>query len=538
MTLTEKCPECSRVAKATNETVEQNVRLIFLDCGHVVKESFASNSPFETITFDGDESCQHEWDKTICVKCNAKKLYPFQIEGARALERANGKLGIFDEMGLGKTIQVLAYLKFHPELRPVLWVTKAGTMFQHAREIVRVLGKKDVPFILDNGKITSLFPKINVVASYDIFRRLSSLDMFEQFKCIVLDECQAIKNPDSTRTQLIRKIAKNIPSIIPLSGTPWKNRGSEFFVILNLLDSKMFYSFENFKHRYVDYYWDGNRYKEGGIRDPKGFKKQVSHIVIRRERQEVLPELPVINRTRLLCKVEEHAQIVYRQEEEKLARIYNDAVISGEEDSFETNASIMQSLIIMRQVTGIAKCDATINYATEFLEETDRKLVIFVHHIKCGEIIYNKLSKWCEENNYPKVLVLRASMDAQERAQVAEKFNGPDHRVLIASTLASGEGMNLQSCSDCVMHERQWNPANEEQAEGRFIRIGQTATSVNAVYVHAENTIDIDLDSIVTKKRIAFHNAMNNGEIPRWNENDIVKELVKGIADRYNKSKK
>ena len=71
-------------------------------------------------------------------------------------------------------------------------------------------------------------------------------------KTIVLDECQQIKNPDSSRTQQVRRIAKNT-QVIPLSGTPWKNRGSEFFSVLNMLDPKKFYSFQGYKDRWVDY---------------------------------------------------------------------------------------------------------------------------------------------------------------------------------------------------------------------------------------------------------------------------------------------
>ena len=63
------------------------------------------------------------------------------------------------------------------------------------------------------------------------------------------------------------------------------------------------------------------------------------------------------------------------------------------------------------------------------------------------------------------------------------------------SQLASGEGLNLQTCCDCVMHERQWNPGKEEQCEGRFIRIGSTATSVSAVYTHMEGLTAIDADA-------------------------------------------
>ena len=58
-----------------------------------------------------------------------------------------------------------------------------------------------------------------------------------------------------------------------------------------------------------------------------------------------------------------------------------------------------------------------------------------------------------------------------------DKFNKLHHvALLVASQLAAGEGLNLQTCCDCVMHERQWNPGKEEQCEGRFIRIGQNAT--------------------------------------------------------------
>jgi len=81
-------------------------------------------------------------------------------------------------------------------------------------------------------------------------------------------------------------------------------------------------------------------------------------------------------------------------------------------------------------------------------------------------------------------------MDMMERERQVEEFKGGS-RIMIASTLASSEGLNLQFCSDYGMMERQWNPANEEQAEARFIRIGQKATIVNGTYFIATGTITI-----------------------------------------------
>jgi hypothetical protein len=529
--LQDKCPTCGKVAKATKisevDTDNGRKKITMLECLHIIIENADSVSPFHTITFDGNEKCSHEWNKTVCIKCNAKRLFPYQVEGARSIERNNGRFAIFDEMGLGKTIQALAYLK-HNKKR-FLWVTKSGTVFQHAKEILRVLGPLSFPQVLRTGKDKPI-PGLNAICSYDLFRRLD-LQLFEGFECIVLDECQAIKNPDSTRTQCVRKIAKNIPSIIPLSGTPWKNRGSEFFVTLNLLDPKLFYSFEDFKRRHVATYESSNGdVKEGGIRNPQKFKEMISHIAIRRERTEVMPELPVITRNRILCEVPDFARKTYKEEEDKLMDLVKDSLIDGTEGTFANQAKIMQSLMVMKQIVGIAKVPATVEFVKEFLEETDRKLVVFVHHIKCGELLKTQLTEYCNENNLQAPLVLSASMNSLERGQTADKFNGPNHRLMIASTLAAGEGINLQTCSDCVIHERQWNPANEEQAEGRFIRIGQKAEVVTATYFHGDDTIDSILDEIVERKRMAFHEAMNKGQVPMWNESDIISDLVKQIA--------
>ena len=102
-------------------------------------------------------------------------------------------------------------------------------------------------------------------------------------KCVVLDECQQIKNVDSSRTQQVRKVVKD-KKVIPLSGTPWNNRGSELFPVLNMMDPIKFHSEEGFKRTWVDTYWHGNVLKEGGIRNIKRFREHTKDLCIRRER--------------------------------------------------------------------------------------------------------------------------------------------------------------------------------------------------------------------------------------------------------------
>jgi len=534
--------ECGKVLKQFGIAKEfisggKRYKKIAYECGHIRVILADSQTLFENfITFEHrNNNCKHEWNKNKCTICDASRPFPFQIEGMRALERANGRLALFDEMGLGKTIQSLGYIAYHEDALPVLYVVKSGIKFQWLQQIVTWLGPNYFGQVLSSSKENFLPGLKTYIVSYDIWRRMDQ-EKIEHLintikpKTLILDECQQIKNPDSSRTQMIRALAKKIPNIIPLSGTPWKNRGSEFFVVLNMLDPKRFWSYEAFKRQWVDTYWDGNKQKEGGIANPKKFKEYIKDLAIRRERNEVMPELPSISRNKLIAEVPENIRTAYNVAKQKLIDDYNVAVIGGEENTFGAQSKVMQNLILMRQIVGMAKIPATVDFIQEFLEDTERKLVVFVHHKECGIQIYNQMVQWCAENSYPQPLKLTAEMSSQERFECAELFNSPSRRLLIASTLASGEGLNLQTCSDCIMHERQWNPANEEQAEGRFIRIGQMANAVTATYIHGNETIDTQLDKIVERKRVSFANTMNEkGYVGNWSQDNIIKELVESI---------
>jgi hypothetical protein len=535
-----KCPTCSMFAyrPGSYTTKEEDIQLTLLTCGHVIKKIIPRATPYEQFVSQGigDLSCRHEFknpDKpTQCTSCGALKLYNFQVEGARALEigaALNKGFGIFDDMGLGKTIQPLAYLHYHPEKLPFAWFGKSGLKYQYLKEILNWHGMKHgFPQVITSSRDALLPGMSGYIISYDLLRRFD-MSKFEKagVKTLILDECQAIKNPDATRTAEVRAFAKKVETVIPTSGTPWKNRGNEYFVVLNILDSKKFYSYEDFKRRWVATYYENGKPKMGGIRNPEAFKEFIKHIAIRREREIVMPELPRINRTKFYCSVPEHARNAYQQAVKRLVDIAKDAAIDGTEGSFKNNAAIMQSLIAMRQIVGMAKVPATLEYCEQFLEESDRKLVVFVHHKSCAAMIYeglttlfNKAKQDDPDFIAPDLLQLSADLSPEDRMRMQDKFNSSKRAFMVASTLASGEGLNLQTCSDCVMHERQWNPANEEQAEGRFIRIGQMSDKVNAVYVEAEDTVDSHLDGIVSRKRIEFHKVIsanpNAGHIT-WN---------------------
>jgi SNF2 family DNA or RNA helicase len=244
-----------------------------------------------------------------------------------------------------------------------------------------------------------------------------------------------------------------------------------------------------------------------------------------------MSELPLVNRTKLNVIMDATQEATYDEAVEEFVRWYE-----AEQENLGGMA-IIAAMSKMRHLVALAKIPTTLEYVDEFVEDTERKLVVFAHHKDVQAILYEEIKQ--KYGNEIPVFQIISDMNGAERFETQEKFNASPRALMVASQLASGEGLNLQTCADCIMHERQWNPGKEEQCEGRFIRIGQTATSVSAVYAHMEGltVIDSQLDGIVEGKRIRFHNGMNKGEMQQWNEESLMKELAVSIVNAHNAKK-
>lgn len=582
--LQEKCSTCGKVAIYKSDKLIPNksetkpdMLFIQLECGHSLFKLVPKGTPFHNFQAFGDPTCKHEWspvEVNTCVLCGRKRPYPFQLEGMKACERAlamGSGFAILDEMGLGKTIQALGYLKYHTEDWPMLFVVKAGLKFQFFSAIMNWMNEENstdyknmiVPQIINSSK-DIIIPGLKAyIISYDMMvmktKKLKSgkvvtsgFDVSKiinsDIKTIILDECQMIKNVGSGRTKSVRQICKG-RKVITLSGTPWKNRGNELYSMFNMIAPLKFAYHQRFIDEWVDSYWEKGFKKLAGIKNPERFREYIKDIAIRRERKDVMPDLPAITRTKLLVKMSHDEETAYDDAVEQFVNWYQGAV----EDATANGINILGKIARLRHVVGIAKIDSTMNYLEEFVEDTDRKIVVFAHHQDVQESLYRQCQERFEKQTVKsddddeeddtdkreKIPVLRLSseMSGEERYEVQNKFNELPRAILIASTLASGEGLNLQTCADCVMHERQFNPANEEQAEGRFIRIGQKSDTVNAVYAQLVASMDEWLDGLVEKKRLWFHKGMNTGEAPSWNQDSILKELADVIVIQHRRKK-
>jgi SWI/SNF-related matrix-associated actin-dependent regulator 1 of chromatin subfamily A len=513
-----KCPTCQGPAIAVSERSIAGMRSVMYKCGHVCIVKQLARSDFANyISQDG------------------KKPYQFQIDGALFGVDSNARCLIADEMGLGKTVQANMILWSHPkELLKALVLGKAGLATQWCQEFTRWNGETWYMQHIEHENDALMPGAKGYYVSFDSLWRFKDISAFMQrikAKTIVLDEVQHLKNSGAKRTNGVREACRCVNNILALSGTPIANHAGEYFNILNILHPERFRTKSEFDQIWVDTYWNGHSMKYGGLKNFERFKQHTSDFIIRRTRAEVLPDLPTISREFRFSELGNKVEAAYKELFKQFTEYF-----SGTDDTGSVRESnILAYLSKMRHLTGIAKIVPCVSFLEDFISSTDRKIVVFTHH----KDVSNKLLELLSELQLADTAtwggpILRLPEDPNLRQDTINEFRTGSSRIMLASTLASSEGINLQFCADAVMLERQWTPIKEEQAEARFPRPGQTASAITVTYMVAVGTVDEFLSKLVERKRAACSNTLDGTEMT-WQESSIIRELAEVLAQNGGK---
>lgn len=507
------CDQCGKIAVEKSRISFGSSKLITLECGHVVAEEVMSSAGAAHIL-------------------NGCTLWQYQVAGVQFLERANGRALIADEQGLGKTIMALALMKLHRnDLMPAVVVCPTSVTEQWHHEIRSKCGVQGfLCQVINSGKVMAA-PGFDVyVTTYDLIKDEKCFSMVkDNIKLVIIDECQRIKNHLSGRAKAIQKLCKNVEHIVPLSGTPIKNHAGEYFTVLNLIAPRLFPHYATFIEKECDSYNNGWGYKVGGLRNPEAFHDKTKDFIIRRTKNEVLKDLPSLTRKFFHCELDRKVNKAYAAALAELEELYY-----SEDDAFTRQSNMLAIMTKMRQVTAVGKVDQCVDFVTEFLLSNDRKITVFAHHEVATSLLLQRLNQWLADGGYLPVLHLHSGLSAEKRQELLVKFKEQNYRVMIASTLAAGEGLNIQFCADAIMFERQWNPANEEQAEGRFHRFGQQYP-VSITYMIASETIDEYFTELVESKRATVMSVLDNKEI-QWDQSSLMTELANILVTKGKKA--
>ena len=136
-------------------------------------------------------------------------------------------------------------------------------------------------------------------------------------------------------------------------------------------------------------------------------------------------------------------------------------------------------------------------------------------------------------------LRLDGQTDIQTRQQLIDQFtNDTSIPVFLLSTRAGGMGINLTAADTCILHDLDFNPFNDIQAEDRVHRIGQHKL-VTVIKMVTEDTVDADIYKMQERKaemNAAILETKTSGAKQKKEETKEMNSMLKNAVTRYQMS--
>lgn len=456
--------------------------------------------------------------------------FPFQRKGIRFIKKNKGRALIADDMGLGKTIQVLGWLAVNPNKRPVVIITPSNAKYNWADQIKEHTKMKCQVL---SGRIPYPITESIVIINYDILTYTKKIKGIKREaektwknelikfkpKVLVIDECHYVKNRGADRTKACKKISKNIPHFLPLSGTPILNRPVEFFPVLNMIQPKEFSSFWRYAFRYCEPKrgFKGRGWDFTGASHLDELHERIHCFFLRRMKNEVLKQLPKKQRTILTIDISNAEE--YQKAKIFFLQWYRE--IAGKASAKRAKkAQALVKIGQLKQLVAEGKINAACQWIDDFLFSTQEKLVVFVYHRKIFDLLIKK---------YKRISAIGGKAGKERQHQVKKFQTNPKCRIFIGTIKADKESITLTASSTVLFLELGWTPSEHDQAEDRVNRIGQKDNKINAYYLLGRNTIDQYVWDIIEKKRIVI-NKIIDGDTKSNTKINIFKivQLLKG----------
>ncbi|WP_437956650.1 SNF2-related protein [Sorangium sp. So ce119] len=432
-------------------------------------------------------------------------LFPYQRDGVLHLFR-NGRALLADDMGLGKTLQAIAaceLLRRRGEARRVLIVTAASLKHQWAQEIARWTGERAAVL---GGSPAQRSGALALEAAYTVlsyeltWRELSRLQALAA-DVLVLDEAQRAKNFRTKTAATLRAIPSRF--LFVLTGTPVENRLDDLYALMQLVDPALLGPLWRFN---VDFHRQDDRGRIVGYKNLGELRRRVAPVALRRERAEVLPDLPpLLEQTRYtpLTREQRELDADYRAQAARLIALTERRALRKEELD-----RLMMLLLKARQACNALelcdprrrkraspKLDELEALIAEITAQPRSKVIVFSEWVGMLELARERLDRLRVGH-----VMLHGDVPTDRRPALLDRFrDDPAVRVLL-STDAGGVGLNLQAASYVVHLDLPWNPARLDQRTARAHRLGQ-ARGVSVTYLCAEEGIERGIEGMLAEKR-------------------------------------
>lgn len=455
-------------------------------------------------------------------------LRPYQETGFSWLSYMQ-KLGfgacLADDMGLGKTVQVIAFLeKVRAEKGgvKVLLIIPASLIGNWEKEIEKFAPK--MPVVVLHGKEAAINSNENAflyITTYGMAARLKELKNLS-WDILIIDEAQAIKNPGTKRTKIIKQI--DAQTKIAMTGTPIENRLSDLWSLFDFLDPGLLGNikeFTNFTKKIKE-----NNSGYGKLRNI------VKPFILRRLKTDknVISDLPEKVEIKEYTSLSKKQIVLYNKLVKELEAKLNSS------EGIERKGLVLGSIVKIKQICNHPdqylglneyKCDYSGKFEKlkdicENIYEKRERVLVFTQFKEMTE----PLAEFLEKIFGRKGLILNGETPVKKRGEMVERFNGEEYiPYMVLSLKAGGVGLNLTSANHVVHFDRWWNPAVEDQATDRAFRIGQTKNVMVHKFI-TSGTIEEKIDLMIEEKQKLAGDIIGSSSGENWITELDNKELM------------
>ncbi|MFP2907327.1 DEAD/DEAH box helicase, partial [Pyxidicoccus sp. 3LFB2] len=401
-----------------------------------------------------------------------------------------------DDMGLGKTLQALALLLHRAGEGPALVVAPTSVGFNWVREAARFAPSLRVHSYREAERealLDTLGPGDVLVASYGLLVRDAERFAGVSFATLIVDEAQAVKNPDTARARAVRAVKAE--ARVALTGTPVENSLSELWSLYALLFPGLLGSRESFRERFAA---PIERTKDAHAR--ASLARVVRPFLLRRTKAQVARELPARIETVVPVVLTEGERRLY--DDVRLAALAQLGEAPGPEQRFAMLAALTRLRLAAchpRLVDGDSPLPSSKLERLLELVDTVRaeggKALVFSQFTKHLALVREALEARGVAMQY-----LDGQTPPAERQARVEAFQRGEGELFLISLKAGGTGLNLTAADHVIHLDPWWNPAVEDQATDRAHRIGQTKP-VTVSRLVSEGTLEEAILALHAEKR-------------------------------------
>jgi SNF2 family DNA or RNA helicase len=425
-------------------------------------------------------------------------LYPYQRNGWQWLSficREGLGAILADQMGLGKTVQIIALLAA-PERDRVVpsLVVAPGTLLENWRREIKKFAPTISTYIHQGsgrtGDYRDLLELDVIITSYDTVIRDSSMFRMVEWRIVILDEAQSIKNPDTKRANSVKRLRRAVG--IAVTGTPVQNRLRDLWSIVDFCIPGYLGDESSFERRF-----DESMIGAGTL------EPFVSPIMLRRRVSEVAQDLPPRIEIPQVLTFEDSEAKEYERIRSETIREYGGGatlVALGRLRMFCAHPMLLDpALVTVEQALTFGKFQRLLEIADEVFENKEKMLVFTSYNRMAGFIVQTVRQRYGLYAD-----VINGDTAIPDRQKIIDEFtNEPAGALLALNPRAAGTGLNITAATHVVHYNLEWNPAVEDQASARAHRRGQDRPVTIHRLFYADSVEEVVDDRLRRKRQLS-----------------------------------